>query len=66
MKAILPSIHYVRGGCNQGNEKKLGDWGFEVDECPALCQKEKINPPAQVNQPSSRKALGQRGAGFTV
>ena len=29
------SARDVLAGLNKGNEKKLGDWGFEVDDSPA-------------------------------
>jgi len=29
----------VLAGLNKGNEKKLGDWGFEVDDSPAAGNK---------------------------
>ena len=31
----LRSVRDVLAGLNKGNEKKLGDWGFEVDDSPA-------------------------------
>ena len=30
----LRAARDVLGGLNKGNEKKLGDWGFEVDDSP--------------------------------
>lgn len=34
-----PEIRDVPSGLDQGNEKKLGEWGFEVDDSPAPAKK---------------------------
>jgi hypothetical protein len=46
VRFLVTSARDILAGANKGNEKKLGDWGFNVDDSPAPAKTKKTNPPA--------------------
>ena len=41
MRFVVTSARDILLGLNKGNEKKLGDWGFVVDDSPAPAKAKK-------------------------
>jgi hypothetical protein len=44
LRLYVTQVRDLLQGIHKGNEKKLGDWGFEVDDSPAPAKKKAAKP----------------------